>query len=46
MRIILQKDVEKLGRAGEMLEVSDGHARNYLIPRGIAVEATAGRLAV
>ena len=45
MRVIMLKDVVKLGRAGEMLEVSDGHARNYLIPRGLAVEATSGRIA-
>ncbi len=45
MRIILMKDVAKLGRAGELVDVSDGHARNYLVPRGLAVEATAGKLA-
>ena len=45
MKIILLTDVAKLGRAGELLEVSDGHARNFLIPRGLAVEATPGKLA-
>ena len=44
MKVILMKDVVKLGRAGELVDVSDGHARNYLIPRGLAVEATAGKL--
>lgn len=45
MRVILVADVMKVGRAGELVDVSDGHARNFLIPRGLAVEATAGRLA-
>lgn len=45
MRVIMLRDVGKLGRAGELLEVSDGYARNYLIPRGKAIEGTAGRIA-
>ena len=45
MRVIMLRDVGTLGRAGELLEVSDGYARNYLIPRGKAIEGTAGRIA-
>ena len=42
MRIILQKPVEKLGVPGDVVDVADGYARNYLIPRGLAVKATKG----
>jgi large subunit ribosomal protein L9 len=42
MKIILTQDVEKLGDAGTLQEVKPGYARNYLIPRGMAVAATAG----
>ena len=45
MQVILKKDVNKIGKAGELLEVSDGYARNFLIPRGLADEATEGRIA-
>ena len=45
MRVILKSDVSKLGKAGSLLDVSDGHARNFLIPKGLAVEATPGKLA-
>lgn len=44
MKIILRKDVEKLGEAGSMATVKDGYARNYLIPQGFAVAATPGEL--
>jgi large subunit ribosomal protein L9 len=42
MKIILQKPVEKLGNPGDVADVADGYARNYLIPRGIAVRAEKG----
>jgi|LJSS01.1.fsa_nt_gb large subunit ribosomal protein L9 len=40
MKVILRQDVENLGTIGEIVEVSDGYARNYLIPRGLAYVAT------
>lgn len=40
MQVILKEDIEKLGSMGEMVEVKRGYARNYLLPRDIAVEAT------
>jgi len=40
MRIVLLKDVKRLGAMGEVRSVADGYARNYLIPRGLAVPAT------
>ncbi|MFN3344189.1 MAG: 50S ribosomal protein L9 [Chloroherpetonaceae bacterium] len=40
MKIILKKEVEKLGEIGDILTVKDGYARNYLIPKGLAVRAT------
>jgi large subunit ribosomal protein L9 len=39
---VLREDVEKLGRKGDLLEVADGYARNYLVPRGLAIVATKG----
>lgn len=44
MKIILTKDVEKLGKAGDIVKVKDGYARNYLIPRMLGVAATATSL--
>ena len=41
MKVILLQDVKGKGKKGQMLEVSDGYARNYLLPRKLAVEATA-----
>jgi large subunit ribosomal protein L9 len=40
MKVILKENVEKLGRMGDLVEVSDGYARNYLIPKKLAVAAT------
>ena len=42
MDVILREDVEKLGRAGEVVTVKDGYARNFLLPRGLAYLATDG----
>ncbi|MBC7075669.1 MAG: 50S ribosomal protein L9 [Syntrophomonadaceae bacterium] len=44
MKVVLTQDVKNLGREGEVKEVADGYARNYLIPKGLALEATPGRL--
>ncbi len=41
MKVILLQDVKGKGKKGQMLEISDGYARNYLLPRKLAVEATA-----
>jgi len=42
MEIILREDVQHLGRAGEVVKVKDGYARNYLLPKGLAYPATEG----
>jgi large subunit ribosomal protein L9 len=42
MKIILRTDVDQVGKRGDVLDVSDGHARNYLIPKGLAMRASAG----
>jgi large subunit ribosomal protein L9 len=44
MKVMLVKDVYKLGRAGDIKKVADGYGRNFLIPQGFAVLATAGAL--
>ena len=41
MKVILMQDVKGKGKKGQMIEVSDGYARNYMLPRKLAVEATA-----
>ncbi len=44
MKVILKQDVKALGKKDQVVEVSDGYARNYLIPKGVAMEATASAL--
>jgi large subunit ribosomal protein L9 len=44
MQIILQENVEKLGARGDVVTVAEGYARNYLLPRKLALEASAGNL--
>jgi large subunit ribosomal protein L9 len=44
MQIILQEDVEKLGTRGQVVEVAEGYARNFLLPRKLAMPASAGNL--
>ena len=41
MNVILQQDIRGKGKKGQMIEVSDGYARNYMLPRKLAIEATA-----
>jgi len=45
VRVILRADVERLGNKGDLLDVADGYARNFLLPRGLALTATAGAVA-
>ncbi len=42
MEVILREDIDSLGRAGAVVRVKPGYARNYLLPRGLAYEATEG----
>ena len=44
MKLVLTRDVEKLGMRGEVVDVAPGYGRNYLLPRGFAVEATPANL--
>ncbi len=44
MQIILQEDVEKLGHRGDVVTVKPGYARNFLLPKKLAVEATSGNM--
>jgi large subunit ribosomal protein L9 len=46
MEVILREDVANLGRIGEVVRVKDGYARNYLLPRGLAVEANRRNLRI
>ena len=43
MKIVLRADVDTLGKKGDLLEVADGYARNYLVPRGLGDEGDEGR---
>ena len=44
MKVILKADVKGQGKKGDMIEVSEGYGRNFLLPRGLAVAATADNL--
>jgi large subunit ribosomal protein L9 len=44
MKVILKQDVKEVGRAGEIVNVADGYARNFLFPRKLAIEGTPGNL--
>lgn len=44
MKVILREDVEKLGKAGEVVKVADGYGRNFLVPKGLAVLANVRNL--
>jgi large subunit ribosomal protein L9 len=44
MQVILQEDVEKLGSRGQIVEVAEGYARNFLLPRKLGLEASPGNL--
>ena len=46
MKVILQVDVKSQGKKGQLIEVSDGYARNYLLPRKLAIEANASNMNV
>jgi len=45
VKVVLRTDVENLGKKGDLCEVADGYARNYLVPRGLAMQATKGVIA-
>jgi large subunit ribosomal protein L9 len=42
MKVVLRSDVDNLGKKGDLVDVADGYARNYLVPRGLALRANAG----
>jgi large subunit ribosomal protein L9 len=45
IHVVLQQDVQNLGKSGDLVRVRPGYARNFLIPRGLAMPATAGNVA-
>ncbi len=45
MKVILSQDVKSLGKTGDVVEVAEGYGRNYLLPRGLAAEASKGAIA-
>ena len=46
MQVILKKEVQNIGEAGDLVNVKDGYARNYLLPRGLAEPATKSNINV
>lgn len=46
MKVILQQDIDGLGKKGVVVKVKDGYARNYLLPRGVALKVTDGNLQI
>ena len=42
MKVILRSDLDRVGKRGDIIDVSDGYGRNYLLPRGLAIKATDG----
>lgn len=44
MQVILRADVDKIGKKGDVIDVADGYARNFLVPRGLAIKASKGAI--
>jgi large subunit ribosomal protein L9 len=42
MKVVLRNDLDQVGKKGDIVDVADGYARNYLVPKGLAFKATAG----